>query len=350
MEKINLYSVTIAILTSQADAWEEVLKENYGEPVEGKEKSHGKKFTIKKFGVESEKTASIYVTLWKKEKFSRMTLLVDAKRNQTKSIEYVQNYLPSCQNCPSTCDFTKSKEKCMKNLLKARKRSCSSDPIIQTSKVKDIVCKDCFSKFASTVELNKHRWHSHEINFHPCHQCDYKAKNNEELKVHIEVKHEDEKSKHMKAMHGVYTTDISCLPLPTLSTCVACTLIFPTKIDLNMHMLNSHADEKVNCTYCDFEVIDEQKLQEHMKIVHEEEVIQIIDTTLPVENPGNTSEISKQIDTIADDNKKLRDEKAEIERKYKEVMDKNNELRKTLEKMKKDKVKLEKDFESKSSE
>ena len=113
LEKINLYSVTIAILNSQADAWEEVLKENYGEPVEGKEKSHGKKFTIKKFGVESEKTASIYVTLWKKEKFSRSTILVDAKRNQTKSIEYVQY------------DFTrgpKSKEKCIKKSVEIKEK------------------------------------------------------------------------------------------------------------------------------------------------------------------------------------------------------------------------------------
>ena len=73
-EKINLYSVTIAILTSQADAWEEVLIENYGNPTEGKEKSNGKKFTI-----ENDKVSSIYITLWKKEKFNRSTLLIDAK-------------------------------------------------------------------------------------------------------------------------------------------------------------------------------------------------------------------------------------------------------------------------------
>ena len=93
-EKINLYSVTIAILTSQADAWEKVLMENYGVPTEGKDKSNGKKFTIESLGSDSDKGSSIYVTLWKKEKVNRSTLLIDAKRNQTKSIQYVEEQLP----------------------------------------------------------------------------------------------------------------------------------------------------------------------------------------------------------------------------------------------------------------
>ena len=196
-EKINLYSVTIAILTSQADAWEKVLMESYGVPTEGKDKSNGKKFTIESLGSDSDKGSSIYVTLWKKEKVNRSTLLIDAKRNQSKSIQYVEEHLPvlyekvvEISPAPAMLpEVPKARKNVSKSGLKSRKRSSSIDPMILSLKVKDVSCRDCLSKFTNTVELNKHRLYSHEENFHPCNECEFKGKNNEELKKHIENAH-----------------------------------------------------------------------------------------------------------------------------------------------------------------
>ena len=81
-----MFSVTVSILTTQADAWETVLTNMYGEPTEGKEKANGKKFTVKKFANEEEKVPVMYVTLWKKENSVRSTLLIDARRKQIISI------------------------------------------------------------------------------------------------------------------------------------------------------------------------------------------------------------------------------------------------------------------------
>ena len=96
IEKINMYSVTVSILSTQAASWEKILTAEYGEPIEGKDKANGKKFTIEKnVKDDDESIPIIYVTLWKKEKSPRSTLLIDAKRNQSTSIDYVQNILPT---------------------------------------------------------------------------------------------------------------------------------------------------------------------------------------------------------------------------------------------------------------
>ena len=44
-ENINKQSVSISILTFHASAWEIILEEKYGKPVDKSEKGNGKKFT-----------------------------------------------------------------------------------------------------------------------------------------------------------------------------------------------------------------------------------------------------------------------------------------------------------------
>ena len=74
IEKINMYSVTVSILSTQAASWEKILTAEYGEPIEGKDKANGKKFTIEKnVKDDDESIPIIYVTLWKKEKSPRST-------------------------------------------------------------------------------------------------------------------------------------------------------------------------------------------------------------------------------------------------------------------------------------
>ena len=161
LEKINLYSVTISILTSQSDAWENVLTAKYGEHAESKDKCNGKKFLIQDYEAENEQPSSVYLTLWKKEKFNRSTILIDAKRKQNISIDYVQKELPNIYEMVSklspapllvTLGADKKKKTAPKTGLKAHKRSSSSDPVVQNSRAKEMSCKDCAHKFVNTIE------------------------------------------------------------------------------------------------------------------------------------------------------------------------------------------------------
>ena len=164
-EKINLYSVTVSILTTQADAWETVLIDMYGEPTEGKEKANGKKFIVKNVAKDEEKIPVMYVTLWKKEKSIRSTLLIDARRKQIVSIDFVQKVLPElfkkvieiCSSKPSVSaleeDQFKIKDK-IKPVPKPRKRSKSTDSKPIDVCQKEWTCKDCMKRFNSTYDLN----------------------------------------------------------------------------------------------------------------------------------------------------------------------------------------------------
>ena len=114
-----------------------------------------------------------------------------------------------------------------------------------------------------------------------------------------------------------------------------------------MHMLNSHADKKVSCKFCDYEVMDEHKLEEHISLGHVRKKQDFNAIQIVVEDTINTNDNQM---VIAEDNMKLGIEKVELERKYEEIVKENKELKKTIEKMKRDKVKSEKDFESKISD
>ena len=93
-ERINLYSITISILTIHVDAWYKVLCEKYGKPDDNSNTSNGMKFEVENYEYENH-SSSLCVILLKKEKYKRSTLLIDAKRKQPICIDYVEKELPN---------------------------------------------------------------------------------------------------------------------------------------------------------------------------------------------------------------------------------------------------------------
>ena len=292
IEKINLFSVTVSILTTQADLWEKVLIDEYGEPNEGKDKANGKKFTVVK-NVKDENDESIpiiYVTLWKKEKSGRSTLLIDAKRKQSTSIDYVQSILPTLFRkvlvlCDSNLALTKPEEQVndtkskIKPIRKSRKRSLSTGSNGNDVCYREWTCKDCNKKFSSTADLNWHRLKDHEYGV-SCDFCSFKAKGTSELEAHQNSQHVrlcdkcefrsdnvDQLQKHLDSCHTIL------LSSALHEKCNSCELRFKDKQELNVHILNSHEKTVFRCTLCDFETISNDEIQLHKKIKHKDEVV-----------------------------------------------------------------------------
>ena len=159
-----------------------MLCEKYGKPADNSNTSNGMKIEVENYEYENH-SSSLCVTLWKKEKYKRSTLLIDAKRKQPICIDYVQKELPNL--------FEKVKRG--KFDPKGRRRSLSSGDICKDSGQTEVSCIQCLINFPSAIDLNVHRLSTHEANSHNCGNCDFKGKNFEELTKHIKYSHENNK-------------------------------------------------------------------------------------------------------------------------------------------------------------
>ena len=169
-EKINLYSITVSILTIHADAWIKVLKEKYGEPNDKSESSNGVKFT--------DNASPLCVTLWKKAKYQRSTLLIDARGKQSICLEYVEKELPIFFE--KVLEIS-SLENTKNSVQKGRKRSLSSGDILKMRKKQEISCKECDIIFMSILDRNMHTQSCHEIIPILCTNCDFVGVNAEDF-------------------------------------------------------------------------------------------------------------------------------------------------------------------------
>ena len=149
-----------------------------------------------------------------------------------------------------------------------------------------------------------------------CDKCEFRSDNVDQLQKHLDSCHTILLS---SALH---------------EKCNSCELRFKDKQELNVHILNSHEKTVFRCTLCDFETISNDEIQLHKKIKHKDEVE--IDST----------EVSK----LKELNNLLSAKNIELENKLAAEYVKNDEACKLFEKLKKEKVKLEKDMNQKVSE
>ena len=91
-ENINKQSISISILTIYASAWEAILENNYGKPIDKSDKGNGKKYTIDSYLRSNQPSGTLYVTIWNKPKQPRSTILENC--NMKMNIDFLNEKIP----------------------------------------------------------------------------------------------------------------------------------------------------------------------------------------------------------------------------------------------------------------
>ena len=145
-------------------------------------------------------------------------------------------------------------------------------------------CKDCKYQTTSRVYLKNHIRTAHKlVPFIQCDTCDYKAKENRNMRVHKE-KHKDRSERSIlscteKGCFKTYTSPeglkehVLSIHQGRRIKCDKCETVCRSKVDLNTHIRRIHLGIKYICSICDKEISSNNKLYEHVKEMHEEEQI-----------------------------------------------------------------------------
>ena len=145
-------------------------------------------------------------------------------------------------------------------------------------------CEDCKYQTTSRVYLKNHIRTAHKlVPTIQCDTCDYKAKENRNMRVHKE-KHKDRSERKLlscteKGCFKTYTSPeglkehVLAIHKGGRIKCEKCETVCRTKVHLKTHIRSIHLGIKYICSICDRELSSNNKLFDHIKENHEGEKI-----------------------------------------------------------------------------
>ena len=147
-----------------------------------------------------------------------------------------------------------------------------ADSIIDSSSGK-FKCDQCDVFVKNEQNLKRHIQNKHEGIKYSCDQCDYKATQSTDIKRHKQYKHEGikiacEECEYQATTTGSLKLHVDAKHRGIKYPCHLCDLKASTPASLNLHIETRHSDKRFQCEFCDFMCKSKFILKKHKQQKH----------------------------------------------------------------------------------
>ena len=172
-EKVNKTSVTVKILATHVEAWNNVFTEKFGNPIVN-DANASKQWSVP-YEISQADSGTIKVTIWNLTKKKQSTMLIQGEHmKQYLNISFAENAVPKL--------FTEVLSRLPQRIhgveesnLKRKLRQSVRRP-----------CKKCTMVFTTVSDLNRHVLKQHENKANMCDKCDKQVGSKAAMEKHVE--------------------------------------------------------------------------------------------------------------------------------------------------------------------